>query len=337
MEGALLCYSPRPPLPLTSCLSPLPPTSYLPATPSRATFLLYLSHSRPPATSLWKALSEAEKAKFMYPCDPWETCTPQLSETAAAAPASATTAAFPTPAPLPAPMLAPVLQGLNGPNVEEQHNLEYSIKLKEYEIQLQQLRILQTQLHEAAAAQCMTPNHALAVAVAAPFKAPIHMHPAPGTAPIHMHGRATPTPAPGTAPIHVLAVPTGPSYSPTSLSFPSGSTVPSHGTSSQGYRTTSQGYETTSPIYLQTTPSCSRTASWSHSHEPSSCSPSYAFAPAAPTAASFDSAATPDAPTEAPTIPVLSIGLMSAELEDMLTEALEEMTDDQVGRVVVSK
>ena len=337
-----------------------PPTHLLPSCHTLpATFLLYLSHSRPPATSLWKALSEAEKAKFMYPCDPWETCTPQLSETAAAAPASATTAAFPTPAPLPAPMLAPVLQGLNGPNVEEERNLEYSIKLKEYEIQLHQLRILQTQLHEAAAAQCMTPNHALAVAVAAPFKAPIHMHPAPGTAPIHMHGRATPTPAPGTAPIHVLAVPTGPSYSPTSLSFPSGSTVPSHGTSSQsyhtispsfppgtvpshgtssqGYRTTSQGYETTSPIYLQTTPSCSRTASWSHSHEPSSCSPSYAFAPAAPTAASFDSAATPDAPTEAPTIPVLSIGLMSAELEDMLTEALEEMTDDQVGRVVVSK
>ena len=39
-------------------------------------------------------------------------------------------------------MLAPVLQGVNGPSAQEQGSLEYRIKLKEYEVQLQQLRIL---------------------------------------------------------------------------------------------------------------------------------------------------------------------------------------------------
>ena len=177
----------------------------------------------------------------------------------------------------------------------------------EYEIQLQQLRILQTQLQESAAAQCAVPKHALAVAaVAAPYAVPIHMHPAPGM-----------------APTHVLAVPTGPSYSPTntSPSFPPGITVPSYITTSQGYDTTSQGYDTSSPsyspsfppgtvpsydtsspsfspsspnflptsasydpnspIYLQTMPSSSRVTSCtrtSHPHEPPSCSPGYAFA-----------------------------------------------------------
>ena len=198
----------------------------------------------------------------MYPCDPWETCTSQLSETAAAATAPAATAGFSTPAPLPARMLVPVLQGLNRPSVEEQRALEYSIKLKEYEIQLQQLRILQTQLQEAAA-QCMAPKHAPALAVAAPCKGPIHMHPAPGTTPIHMHGRATPTPAPDTAPIHVLAVPTGPSYSP---SFPPG-TVPSYDTISQGYDTSSPSYDTSSPRFSPSSPNFLPT---SPSYDPSS-------------------------------------------------------------------
>ena len=231
----------------------------------------------------------------------------------------------------------------------------------EYEIQLQQLRILQTQLQESAAAQCAVPKHALAVAaVAAPYAVPIHMHPAPGM-----------------APTHVLAVPTGPSYSPTntSPSFPPGITVPSYITTSQGYDTTSQGYDTSSPSYspsfppgtvpsydtsspsfspsspnflptsasydpnspicLQTMPSSSRTTSCTrtgHPHEPPSCSPGYAFAPATPPSAVFDGAATPDAPTAAPTISVLSIDLMGGELEEMLTEALEQMTDDQAGK-----
>ena len=93
----------------------------------------------------------------MYPCDPWETCTPQLfDDTAAAAPAATaglSVAAASAAAPAataglstPAPVLAPVLQGANGPSAKQQGSLEYSIKLKEYEIQLQQLRILRSQL-----------------------------------------------------------------------------------------------------------------------------------------------------------------------------------------------
>ena len=387
MEGTLLCYPSLLPLPHTSPLSSfLPPPTMLPSCHTLpVTFLPHPSLLRPPATSLCQALSESEKAKFMYPCDPWEARARPLSETAAAAAtalaatagisvaaaaatAPAATAAFSMPATLRAPMLAPVLQRacsagpvLQHPSVEEQRSLEYSIKLKEYEIQLQQLRILQTQLQESAAAQCAAPKHALAVAaVAAPCAVPIHMHPAPGT-----------------APIHVLAVPTGPSYSPTntSPSFPPGSTVPSYTTTSQGYDTTSQGYDTSSPsyspsfppgtvpsydtsspsfspsspnflptsasydpnspIHLQTMPSSSRTTSCTrtgHPHEPPSCSPGYAFAPATPPSAVFDGAATPDAPTAAPTISVLSIDLMGGELEEMLTEALEQMTDDQAGK-----
>ena len=85
----------------------------------------------------------------MYPCDPWETCTPHLfDDTAAAAPAAtaglsvaAASAAATAGLSTPAPVLAPVLQGANGPSAKQQGSLEYSIKLKEYEIQLQQLRI----------------------------------------------------------------------------------------------------------------------------------------------------------------------------------------------------
>ena len=129
-----------------------------------ATFLLSPSSPRPPCHTpctpslphpLRQALSEAEKEKFMYPCDPWETCTPQLfDDTAAAAPAataglSVAAASAAAPAAIaglstPAPVLAPVLQGANGPSAKQQGSLEYSIKLKEYEIQLQQLRILRS-------------------------------------------------------------------------------------------------------------------------------------------------------------------------------------------------
>ena len=62
----------------------------------------------------------------------------------AAAPPPAATDGLSTPAP--PPVLAPVLQGVNGPSAQEQGSLEYRIKLKEYEVQLQQLRILRSQL-----------------------------------------------------------------------------------------------------------------------------------------------------------------------------------------------
>ena len=146
-----------PPLPShpTSTLRPpttLPPllphpTGYRPATP------LVPTPSLP--HPLRQALSEAEKEKFMYPCDPWETCTPQLfDDTAAAAPAApaataglsvaAASAAATAGLSTPAPVLAPVLQGVNGPSAQEQGSLEYRIKLKEYEVRLQQLRILRS-------------------------------------------------------------------------------------------------------------------------------------------------------------------------------------------------
>ena len=80
----------------------------------------------------------------------------------AAAPPPAATAGLSTPAP--PPVLAPVLQGVNGPSAQEQGSLEYRIKLKEYEVQLQQMRILRSQLEsqlqdqeEEAANQC-TPS-----------------------------------------------------------------------------------------------------------------------------------------------------------------------------------
>ena len=81
---------------------------------------------------------------------------------ASAAAPPAATAGLSTPAP--PPVLAPVLQGVNGPSAQEQVSLEYRIKLKEYEVQLQQLRILRSQLEsqlqdqeEEAATQC-TPS-----------------------------------------------------------------------------------------------------------------------------------------------------------------------------------
>ena len=59
---------------------------------------------------------------------------------AASAAAPAATAGLSTPA----PVLDPVLQGVNGPSAQEQGSLEYRIKLKEFEVQLQQLRILRS-------------------------------------------------------------------------------------------------------------------------------------------------------------------------------------------------
>ena len=61
---------------------------------------------------------------------------------ASAAAPPAATAGLSTPAP--PPVLAPVLQGVNGPSAQEQGSLEYRIKLKEYEVRLQQLRILRS-------------------------------------------------------------------------------------------------------------------------------------------------------------------------------------------------
>ena len=84
--------------------------------------------------------------------------TPVVAASAAAPPAA--TAGLSTPA----PVLDPVLQGVNGPSAQEQGSLEYRIKLKEYEVQLQQMRILRSQLEsqlqdqeEEAATQC-TPS-----------------------------------------------------------------------------------------------------------------------------------------------------------------------------------
>ena len=311
---------------------------------------------------LRQALSEAEKEQFMYPCGPGQTCTPQLfDDTAAAAPAA--TAGLSTPA----PVLAPVLQGVHAPSAKEQGSLEYSIKLKEYEIQLQQLRILRSQLQEAAAAQCTPPKDALAVAAEAPSTVPIHMYPAPGTTPIHTRGRATSAPDITAPSIHVFAVPTGASYPPTSPSSSPDSTVPSCGTFSQGFDAmpsfppgtapshdasspsfppsstmfspsfilpTSPSYGPDSPISSQTPPSCSRTASCNSTSdrlEPSCSSPSYAFTSEAPPLSFFYGAATPDAPSlEVPTVSPLTIpDFMPAELEELLTDALEQMTEDQ--------
>ena len=79
---------------------------------------------------------------------------------AASAAAPAATAGLSTPD----PVLDPVLQGVNGPIAQEQGSLEYRIQLKEYEVQLQQMRILRSQLEsqlqdqeEEAANQC-TPS-----------------------------------------------------------------------------------------------------------------------------------------------------------------------------------
>ena len=346
------------------------PTGYRPATP------LVPTPSLP--HPLRQALSEAEKEKFMYPCDPWETCTPQLfDDTAAAAPAApaattglsvaAASAAATAGLSTPAPVLAPVLQGANGPSAKQQGSLEYNIKLKEYEIQLQQLRILRSQLQEAAAAQCTPPKDAPAVAAEAPSTVPIHMYPAPSTTPMHMRGRATSAPDVTAPSIHVFAVPTGAGYPPTPPSASPDSTVPNYGTFSQGFDATpsfppgtapshdasapsfppsskmfspsfilptspqtSPGYGPESPISSQTTPSCSRTAS-PNPLEPSSSSPSFAFASEAPPLSFFDGAATPDPPSLVPTISPLTIpDLMPAELEELLTDALEQMTEDQV-------
>ena len=358
-----------------------PPTTLLPPLllTLPATFLLSPSSPRPPCHTpctpslphpLRQALSEAEKEKFMYPCDPWETCTPQLfDDTAAAAPAAtaglsvaAASAAATAGLSTPAPVLAPVLQGANGPSAKQQGSLEYSIKLKEYEIQLQQLRILRSQLQEAAAAQCTPPKDAPAVAAEAPSTVPIHMYPAPGTTPMHMRGRATSAPDVTAPSIHVFAVPTGAGYPPTSPSSLPDSTVPSYGTFSQGFDATpsfppgtapshdasapsfpptskmfspsfilptSPSYGPDSPISSQTTPSCSRTAS-PNPLEPSCSSPSFAFASEAPPLSFFDGAATPDPPSLVPTISPLTIpDLMPAELEELLTDALEQMTEDQ--------
>ena len=242
-------------LPATFLLSPsFPrPSCHAPCTPS-------LSHP------LRQALSEAEKEKFMYPCDPWETCTPQLfDDTAATAPAataglSVAAASAAAPAAIaglstPAPVLAPVLQGANGPSAKQQGSLEYSIKLKEYEIQLQQLRILRSQLQEAAAAQCTPPKDAPAVAAEAPSTVPIHMYPAPGTTPMHMRGRATSAPDVTAPSIHVFAVPTGAGYPPTSPSSLPDSTVPSYGTFSQGFDATPSFPPGTAPSHDASAPS----------------------------------------------------------------------------------
>ena len=93
---------------------------------------------------------------------------------------------------------------------------------------------------------------------------------------------------------------------------------------------TSPSYGPDSPISTsQTTPSCSRTAS-PNPLEPSCSSPSFAFASEAPPLSFFDGAATPDPPSLVPTISPLTIpDLMPAELEELLTDALGQMTEDQ--------
>ena len=68
--------------------------------------------------------------------------TTAVGAASAAAPPPAATTGLSTPAP--PPVLAPVLQGVNGPSAQEQGSLEYRIKLKEFEVQLQQLRILRS-------------------------------------------------------------------------------------------------------------------------------------------------------------------------------------------------
>ena len=97
---------------------------------------------------------------------------------------------------------------------------------------------------------------------------------------------------------------------------------------------TSPSYGPDSPISTsQTTPSCSRTASCNSTSdllEPSCSSPSFAFASEAPPLSFFDGAATPDPPSLVPTISPLTIpDLMPAELEELLTDALGQMTEDQ--------
>ena len=73
---------------------------------------------------------------------PAATAVMAVGAASAAAPPPAATAGLSTPAP--PPVLAPVLQGVNGPSAQEQGSLEYRTKLKEFEVQLQQLRILRS-------------------------------------------------------------------------------------------------------------------------------------------------------------------------------------------------